>query len=67
MVSPKECSSGDALSRLWLHETMRVFHDRLIDKHDKDWFTQLLVELLARYFGRTGAGWGHEDLFEVRV
>lgn len=32
--------------RLWYHENMRVFHDRLIDEKDREY----LRELLASYF-----------------
>jgi dynein heavy chain len=66
MVGPKECPNGDVATRLWMHECMRVFHDRLIDARDKAWFTSLMVELSGRYFGRTGNGWTHEDLFEAK-
>eukprot|EP00163_Fabomonas_tropica_P031149 TRINITY_DN730_c1_g1_i7.p1 TRINITY_DN730_c1_g1~~TRINITY_DN730_c1_g1_i7.p1 ORF type:complete len:4213 (+),score=1156.03 TRINITY_DN730_c1_g1_i7:1002-12641(+) len=51
----------DIMLRLWCHEEMRVFHDRLIDKHDKEWFTELLIEMLRRHFS---VGWTHEDTFE---
>ena len=30
MIQPKECLNADSACRLWAHETMRVFHDRLI-------------------------------------
>ena len=66
MVAPKECPNVDVFGRLWVHECMRVFHDRLVDASDKGWFTALMVELVGRYFGRTGAGWTHEDLFEKK-
>ena len=38
MVSAKHCSSKQSLVRLWIHESMRVFHDRLIDSEDKAHF-----------------------------
>jgi dynein heavy chain, axonemal len=61
-IGPKECPNLETLLHLWLHESMRVFHDRLIDVTDKAWFTALAVELIARYFGKSGAGWTVDDL-----
>jgi hypothetical protein len=43
MVSPSACSSRDALLRLWLHEACRVFHDRLINAADREYFKRMLV------------------------
>ena len=34
----KEINAKDAFASLWCHEAMRVFHDRLINDHDRDWF-----------------------------
>ncbi|KAL0028415.1 hypothetical protein WJX77_005025 [Trebouxia sp. C0004] len=48
MVSQKQCSSKQALVRLWLHESMRVFHDRLIDDQDKGHFRNILRELVGK-------------------
>mgnify|MGYP007047485905 CR=1 FL=1 len=33
--------------RLWIHECSRVFSDRLINEDDKEWFRNLIMELLA--------------------
>jgi dynein heavy chain len=43
MAVPSACTTKDALARLWLHETCRVFHDRLISGEDKDYFKRMLV------------------------
>jgi len=64
MVDKKGCPSGDVFIRLWAHECMRVFHDRLVDVKDKEWFTAAVAELVRRVFAKSGAGWTHEDLFE---
>ena len=48
MASPKHCNSKQALVRLWLHESMRVFHARLIDEEDKSHFRSILLELMGK-------------------
>jgi dynein heavy chain len=67
MIGVKELGgSPDLLARLWCHECMRVFHDRLTDAADKNTFTALMEELLKRTFGKSGAAWSHAELFEQR-
>jgi dynein heavy chain len=61
MVTPRLCSTAESMTRLWIHEAMRVFHDRLINIDDKKWFTQLVITLCNRNFRFP---WKHEDLFE---
>ena len=51
MVSPKHCTTKQALVRLWLHETMRVFHDRLVDDQDKEHLRSILLELVGKNLG----------------
>lgn len=38
------------MSKLWLHEAQRVFHDRLINKEDKSWFNELSCDLMKNVF-----------------
>ena len=67
MIGTKELQgSSDIATRLWAHECMRVFHDRLIDAKDKGMFTLLLEELLKRLWSKSGNGWAHADLFESK-
>lgn len=40
MVPPKKLTDDEKLTRLWTHETYRVFYDRLVDNKDRD---QLLL------------------------
>ena len=40
----------EVLMRLWVHECYRVFHDRLVDDHDRDWFRGVVSERLASSF-----------------
>ena len=36
--------------RLFCHETLRVFHDRLINNEDKQYFHAMLAEMASKYF-----------------
>ena len=36
--------------RLFCHESMRVFHDRLINKEDKGFFYSILSEMAGKHF-----------------
>ncbi|KAI8896128.1 dynein heavy chain and region D6 of dynein motor-domain-containing protein [Globomyces pollinis-pini] len=40
----KTISTNSDIVRLWIHECMRVFQDRLVDNTDKDWFKKLLTD-----------------------
>ncbi len=42
MISPKNCATKETLVRLWVHESLRVFHDRLISAEDKDYFKRMI-------------------------
>ncbi len=37
--------------RLWVHESSRVFADRLINDIDQSWFKRLIMELVTVIFG----------------
>ena len=37
-----------ALKRLWVHEALRVYHDRLIDDDDRKWMYETLQEICTR-------------------
>ena len=37
MANPHSINSHEGLIQLWIHETMRVFHDRLINEGDRLW------------------------------
>ncbi len=64
MIRPAAVPNHDTLVRLWIHELMRCFHDRLVSVEDKRWFTEKVVQLLTKHFGLP---WAHEDLFEKRM
>ncbi|KAG2448089.1 hypothetical protein HYH02_007114 [Chlamydomonas schloesseri] len=60
MITPSTCQSKDTLMRLWLHESCRVFHDRLINNEDKEYFKKMLVELINKHgLGNSS----YDDLF----
>lgn len=40
---------SQSLVRLWAHESMRVFHDRLVDDSDRGWFCALLAKMLPKH------------------
>ncbi|XP_076632445.1 dynein heavy chain 2, axonemal kl-2 [Colletes latitarsis] len=45
--------SSPTFLRLWVHETFRVFCDRLIDDKDRQWFVDELGEQLGKHFELT--------------
>jgi dynein heavy chain len=49
-----------SLVRLWAHEALRVFHDRLVDNTDRDWFCGMLAGMLPKHLGMQFA-----DVFQV--
>ena len=50
MSKPISIQSPEAICRLWINEEQRIFQDRLINEQDKQWFQDLIVELLQRIF-----------------
>lgn len=41
MIEHRRVTTAVDLARVWLHETRRVFSDRLISYEDKSWFEDL--------------------------
>ncbi|OON20270.1 ATPase family protein, partial [Opisthorchis viverrini] len=50
-ADPTVIRDKNAITRLFLHESLRVFHDRLISQEDKIFFYEMLVEMAGKYFG----------------
>jgi len=48
-IEPMESVTIEELVRLWGHEALRLFHDRLISKVDKKWCEDLVDEIAERY------------------
>ena len=44
--TPKTVSNANECLRLWSHECLRVFSDRMIETKDTEWFFQLLCTML---------------------
>lgn len=49
MASPKQCNSKLSLVRLWLHESLRVFHDCLVDDQDKSRLRGILSDMVGKH------------------
>jgi hypothetical protein len=45
--------SGGTFVRLWLHEVLRVFGDRLIEEQDQQWLLNQLKQIIPNYFDGT--------------
>ena len=60
MTKPVSVPTPDVFAKLWIHESCRVFHDRLINNEDKVWFTKMVAELSNVYFR---VRLEHDDLF----
>jgi dynein heavy chain len=44
---PNFVKDKDSMIKLWTHECLRVFHDRLIDDIDRNWFQNLVSERVS--------------------
>ena len=51
-VKPHAGFNDEALVRLWVHESMRVFGDRLIDDDDRNWFLGHCKEVTIKSYGK---------------
>ena len=61
MTKPVSIQNPEVFAKLWMHESCRVFHDRLINTEDKLWFTKLVAELSNIYFR---VRLDHQEVFE---
>jgi dynein heavy chain len=52
-VSPDTVKTSKSITKLWVHESLRCFHDRLISDIDRNSFKEIVVELLKRHFKST--------------
>lgn len=60
MSSPRCINEADTMIRLWIHETSRVFNDRLINSEDKTWFQGLVMKQLLSVFRKD---WSFDEVY----
>merc|ERR1740130_2085595 len=60
MMKATAIPSKEILTRLWCHESLRVFCDRLIDADDRDYFQHLLADYVK---GQFKLPWTYDELF----
>lgn len=49
-ISPLDVVSVEALVRLWAHEALRLFHDRLVHEEERQWTEELVDTVANKYF-----------------
>lgn len=49
-ISPLDSVTAEALVRLWAHEALRLFQDRLVHAHEREWTDQLLNLTAEKFF-----------------
>ncbi len=64
MTTPKSISSAEVFSRLWIHECMRIFGDRLVAQEDREWLQNYIVTVMSSRFRYE---WTAEDIFVKRT
>eukprot|EP00818_Percolomonas_sp_WS_P004750 CAMPEP_0117444502 /NCGR_PEP_ID=MMETSP0759-20121206/5277_1 /TAXON_ID=63605 /ORGANISM="Percolomonas cosmopolitus, Strain WS" /LENGTH=4349 /DNA_ID=CAMNT_0005236577 /DNA_START=155 /DNA_END=13203 /DNA_ORIENTATION=- len=62
-MKASQLSTNELLLRLWCHESMRVFRDRLVNAEDRSQFNSLLSETLKTKFGVSQESVGKAVIF----
>ncbi|XP_013387188.1 dynein heavy chain 12, axonemal, partial [Lingula anatina] len=50
LIKKTEVENKRVMIRLWVHEVMRVFYDRLIDDKDRAWLFKIVGEMVKDHF-----------------
>lgn len=48
---PEAIEALAAMKRLWVHEVLRVFGDRIVDQEDRNWLLSILNETCDKKLG----------------
>lgn len=49
-ITPLDSVSPEALVKLWAHEALRLFQDRLVRDDEREWTDRLLDTIAEKYF-----------------
>ena len=49
-ATPESCGDSPSLYKLWLHESFRVFRDRLVGTQDRVTFKRLLARVVTSHW-----------------
>ena len=49
-ANPRTCLEPADFIRLWIHENVRVYRDRLVNDDDRSWFDNQMHALIPKYF-----------------
>ncbi|XP_048507335.1 dynein axonemal heavy chain 6 [Athalia rosae] len=63
-ADPSDVRESKQILRLFYHECLRVFHDRLINVEDKSYFYRLLTEMCKRTFGNEVVPLPNDEVIE---
>ncbi|RKP12812.1 hydrolytic ATP binding site of dynein motor region D1-domain-containing protein [Piptocephalis cylindrospora] len=55
-IRPLESLSLEGLVRVWAHEALRLFQDRLVTDEERDWTDTAVDEVAARHFPQLAGG-----------
>lgn len=55
-ADPQNIRESDQMWELFCHESMRVFHDRLVNAEDKLYYCGVLAEMSSKHFGKVCLG-----------
>mmetsp|Transcript_28326 Transcript_28326/g.25128 ORF Transcript_28326/g.25128 Transcript_28326/m.25128 type:complete len:135 (-) Transcript_28326:2877-3281(-) len=62
--TPISIPNSDSMAKLWIHETCRVFFDRLVDETDRQWFKDTIARI---WYSQFGVEWSAKEIFEENL